>query len=91
MKGAADNVAILPEFVDRFLRLKFISYILVEAADAQRQSYSVSSLAQSDEFNGNEIIWRPGIADERHRRGHILYENGQWILRDGLDEIYDIH
>jgi hypothetical protein len=91
MKGAADNVAMWPEFVNCFLRLKFVSYVLVEAADAERQSYSVSSLAQSDEFVGNEIIWRPGITDERLRRGHISYENSQWILRDGLGEIYDVH
>lgn len=91
MKGAADNVAMWPEYVDRFLRLKFVSYVLVEAAEAERQSYSVSSLAQSDEFDGNEIIWRPGITDKRLRRGHISYENRQWVLRDGLGEIYDIH
>jgi hypothetical protein len=91
MKGAADNAAIWPEFVDRFLRLKFVSYVLVEAADAERQSYSVSSLAQSDEFDGDEIIWRPGITDERLRRGRISYENSQWVLRNGLGEIYDIH
>jgi hypothetical protein len=91
MKGASDNVAMWPEFVDRFLRLKFVSYVLVEAEDAGRQSFSVSSVAQSDEFNGNQIIWRPGITDERQRRGHISYEKGQWVLRDGLGEIYDIH
>jgi hypothetical protein len=91
MKGAADNVAMRPEFVDRFLRLKFVSYVLVEAADAERLSYSVSSLAQSDEFDRNEIIWRPGITDERLRRGNISYENNQWVLRDGLGEIFDIH
>jgi hypothetical protein len=91
MKGAADNVSMWPEYVNRFLRLKFVSYVLVEAGDAERQSYSVSSLAQSDEFEENEIIWRPGITDERLRRGHISYENRQWMLRDGLGEIYDIH
>jgi hypothetical protein len=91
MRGAADNVAIWPEFVDRFLRLNFVSYVLVEGADAERLSYTVSSLAQSDEFRGNEIIWRPGITDERLRRGHISFENGQWLLRDGLNAIYDIH
>jgi len=91
MRGAADNVAIWPEYVNRFLRLKFVSYVLVEAADAERQSYSVSSMAQSDEFNGNEIIWRPGITDARQCRGHISYENSQWVLRNGLGEIYDIY
>jgi len=91
MKGAADNVAIWPRYVDRFLRLKFVQYVLVEAADVERSSYTVSSIAQSDEFREGQIIWRPGITDERARRGHISFERGHWILRDGLGEIFDIH
>jgi hypothetical protein len=91
MRGAADNVAIRPEFVDRCLRIKFVSYVLVEAADANRLSYTVSSLAQSDTFQGKDIIWREGLTDERQRRGHITFENNQWVLRDGLNEIYEIH
>ena len=91
MRGAVDNVAIRPEFVDRSLRIKFVSYVLVEAADASRLSYTVSSLAQSDTFQGKEIIWREGLTDQRLRRGHITLENNQWVLRDGLNEIYEIH
>jgi hypothetical protein len=91
MRGAADNVAIWPGFVDRYLRLKFVSYVLVEVADAARQTFTVSSLAMSDQFRGNEIIWRAGIADERLRRGSISFENGCWFQRDGLNQIYDIH
>jgi hypothetical protein len=90
MHGAADNVAICPQYVDRFLRLKFVSYVLVEAADTDRQSYTVVSLAQSDEFDGDEIIWRPGIEDEKSCRGHIAFENGRWILRDGLGSIFGV-
>lgn len=91
MRGAADNVAIWPEYVDRFLRLKFVQYVQVEAADVLRGSYTVSSIAQSDEFQSGQIVWRAGITDERARRGHISFERSQWILRDGLGEIYDIH
>jgi hypothetical protein len=91
MRGAADNVAIWPEFVDRSLRLKHVSYLLVESMNAERASYTVSSLATSNQFSGAEIIWQEGITNERARRGHIALENGRWILRDGLNEIYDIH
>ena len=56
MRGIADNVAILPEFVDRRMRLKFVSYVLVEAMDVERSSYTVSSLAQSDEFVDGQYI-----------------------------------
>ncbi len=44
MRGAADNVAIWPEFVDSCLRLKSVRYIKVEAADAATYSYSFSTL-----------------------------------------------
>lgn len=91
MRGVADNVAIRPEYVDRFLRLEFVQYVLVEAADTERGSFSVSSLAQSNEFHDGQIIWRPGISDERARRGHVSFERGAWILRDGLGDIFDIH
>ncbi len=91
MKGAADNVAIWPEFVDRYLRLKSVGYVLVEAVNAEKRSYTVSSLAMSNEFSGKEIIWREGLSDERQRRGHIGFENGLWVQRDGLNQIYDIH
>jgi hypothetical protein len=91
MRGAADNVAIWPEYADRFLRLTFVQYVLVEAADYDRGSFSVSSLAQSDEFRGGRIMWRPGISDERARRGRVSFERGAWVLRDGLGDVYDIH
>jgi hypothetical protein len=91
MRGAADNVAILPYFVDRYLRLKSVSYGLVEAADPERYSYTVSSLAMSEGLDGKNIIWGPGLTDARARRGHIAFENGMWVQRDGLNEIYDIH
>jgi hypothetical protein len=91
MRGAADNVAIWPEYVSRFLRLKFVNYVVVEAANMPTLSFTVSSLAQADEFRGNEIAWRGGIADERSKRGHISFEHEHWILRDGFDEIYDSH
>ena len=90
MRGAADNVAIWPDFVDRYLRLKFVVYVLVEATDATRSSYTVSGIAQSGEFAGKEIIWKDATNDPRLRRGHIAFENGLWVQRDGLNQIYNI-
>jgi hypothetical protein len=90
MRGAADNVAIQPEFADRALRPTRASFVLIEAANPETLSYTILSVAEADKFVGNEIIWREGLADERQRRGQIAFENGQWILRDGLNEIYAI-
>jgi hypothetical protein len=81
VRGVADNVAIWPEFVDRFLRLKLVSYVLVEAAEAAAQSCSVISLAQASEFNGDEIVWGPAIEEDKNRRGRIAFENGRYCTR----------
>ena len=91
MKGVADNVAIWPEYVERFLKLNHVHYVLVEKADPDKMSYSVLSVAQSSEFDGDKIIWRPGIEDERLKRGHISFEDGKWISRNGLGEIFEVH
>ena len=91
MRGAADNVAIWPKFVDRWLRLKAVSYVLVEATDAARSAYAVSSIDMSEEFVGRELIWKGALTDERSRRGHISFENGRWVQRDGLNQVYAVH
>jgi hypothetical protein len=90
MRGAADNVGIWPEFVDRYMRLKFVVYVLVEATDATKSSYTVSGIAESGEFSGKEIIWKDASTDPRLRRGHIALENGLWVQRDGLNQVYNI-
>jgi hypothetical protein len=91
MRGAADNVAIWPEFVDRTLRLKSIRYVLVEAADEARSSYTFLTVAMSNEFSGSGIVWRQITSPENERRSHIALEDGNWILRDGFNRIYDLH
>jgi hypothetical protein len=91
MRGIADNIAIWPTFVDQWLRLKAVSYVLVEAASAERSGYTISSLDMSEEAKGRELIWKGPITDERQRRGHIAFENGRWVQRDGLNEVYAVH
>jgi hypothetical protein len=91
MRGAADNLAIRPEFVRRCLRLEAVSYVLVEASDVAKSSYTILSLERAIQFGEKEIIWGPGLTGERERRGHITFENGLWVLRDGLNQIFDVH
>jgi hypothetical protein len=91
MRGIADNLAIWPKFVDRWLRLKAVSYVLVEAADATRSAYSISGIDMSEGVSGRELVWKGGITDERRRRGHISFEHGHWVQRDGLDQVYAVH
>lgn len=91
MKGTADNAAIWPKFVDSSLRIKSVDYASVEAADEARSSYTILTLAMSHAFHGREIIWRKSLAPESERRRHVALENGEWILRDGRNRIYDRH
>jgi hypothetical protein len=59
-------------------------------------SYSASTF-RNMLFRPNEIkrksidILKRQLRARLGRRGHIAFENGLWILRDGLNEIYDIH
>src|SRR5216683_3287859 len=91
MQGIADNIAIWPEFVDRWLRLRAVSYVLVEAADAERSAYAVSSIDMCEEISGRNLVWKGGITNVRRRRGHISFENGHWVQRDGSNEVYAVH
>jgi hypothetical protein len=91
LRGLADNAAIWPEFVDRYLRLELVQCVLVHAADEQRSLYTINHLATSREFPGGKIIWDETPMDERRGRGTIALENSRWILRDGLNDIYENH
>ena len=91
MRGAADNLALWPEFVDTSLKIQSVRYVLVEAADQSRSSYTFLTLAISREFVDGRIIWQENIGAERDRRSHITFENDEWILRDGRGRIYDRH
>jgi hypothetical protein len=85
LRGLADNVAMWPEFVDRYLRIQLVQWVRVEAADEQQPSYTIQHLATSREFPGGNIMWDETPMDERRGRGTIALENGQWVLRDGLE------
>jgi hypothetical protein len=90
MKGAADNIAIWPEFVDSCLSIRSVRYVVIERADADR-SYTVLNLAISHNFAGGKIAWESTDGPEEDRRSHIEYVDGQWISRDGRGRIYDVH
>jgi hypothetical protein len=91
MRGAADNVAIWPEFVDRSLRIKSVRHVLVEAADEVTSSYTFLTLAISRAFSGTDIVWQDSHLPKVRRRSHIALEGGNWVLRDGFNRIYDFH
>jgi hypothetical protein len=91
MKGLADNVAIWPDFVDRYLQIKSVRFLRVETADEKTLTYSFLTIGYSQTFSGKAIIWQEDLAPEAQRRTHVHLENGQWVFRDGSDKKYDVH
>jgi hypothetical protein len=91
MRGLADNVAIWPKFVDGYLRVKSVRYILVESADHEKLMYNLLTVAHSSTFSGKTIVWQEHLLSESERRTHVAFEGGQWIFRDGSGRIYDRH
>jgi hypothetical protein len=91
MRGAADNLAIWPEFVDSSLRIKSVRYVRVETVDEASSSFTFLTLAISHSFLKNEIVWEEALAPEVQRRSYVGLEEGHWVLRDGFHKLYDLH
>ena len=91
MKGLADNVAIWPDFVDRYMKIKSVRFLQVETADQQTLTYNFLTIGYSKTFSSKAIIWQEDPVPEAQRRTHVTFENGQWVFRDGSNKIYDAH
>jgi hypothetical protein len=90
MKGAADNVAMWPEFSDSCLAIKSVRYIEIERAEEGR-AYTVLNLAIAHKFIEGTIVWQNADGREEDRRSHIEYIGGQWLSHDGRGRLYDVH
>jgi hypothetical protein len=73
MRGAADNVALWPEFVDRCMAVTLALYVLVEHADPQSSSYTLFTLAKADAFPDGNIDWRKPDGPEWKRRSQVTF------------------
>jgi hypothetical protein len=91
LKGLADNVVIWPDFVDRYLKIKSVRFIRLEAVDSQKLAYSFLTVGYSETFSDKSIIWDTELVPEAQRRTHVAFERGEWIFRDGSNRIYDVH
>jgi hypothetical protein len=92
LKGLADNVAIWPDFVvDRYLKIKSVRFIRLEAVDQQKLAYSFLTVGYSQTFFDRTIIWQEALEPESERRTHVAFENDRWVFRDGSNKIYDVH
>jgi hypothetical protein len=91
MRGAADNAVIWPEFVERSLRIQSVRCVLVEQADEANLFYTFLTIAFASAFSGRDILWQSTLAPEPQLRSQITLEDNEWVLRDGLGNVYDRH
>jgi hypothetical protein len=91
LRGDADNAALWPAYVDSCVQIKTISYVLVETYDERNLSYGLNVLSKAEEFRGQEIVWAADLEVGVGTKGSVGFENGQWLLRDGENHIYDRH
>jgi len=93
LRGCADNLVLLPKFVDSALRLRSIRYIRVDAADETTLSFTLQTIGIAHQFYipDGQIIWSESLPPDIECRSTIALENGVLILRDGRGQIYDAH
>jgi hypothetical protein len=91
MRAAADNIALLPEFVESSLRLMSVRYVRVESADETQSAFKLLSIAVATTFPNGEIEWRENTGPEIDRTKYISLQDGHWELRDGYLRLYERH
>lgn len=86
MRANSDNIALLPEFVDRYLTLHEVEYIRIDAADPESLKYEITVVDFANTFAGELIEWKG-----RHRQWTlppqtqikmVVDEQGQWVAYD---------
>jgi len=57
LNARADNLAVLPEFVDSSLVVRTVKYSLVKEFNPVSKEYNVEILCHTNNFAGSQIIW----------------------------------
>jgi hypothetical protein len=87
MRGDADNVVILPEFVDSSLTINQVWYVMVEAADEATSSYTLLTIGHANKFPHANIEWQKMMGADSDHRSHIALEDRHWVWRDGYGHV----
>ena len=91
MRGDADNVVLLPTFVDISLKIKSVNYVMVEHVNEATSEYRLLTIGFANTFADDEIKWWNEIGDDVDRRSSVSFTNGNWIVRDGCNRVIDLH
>lgn len=85
MRANTDNLALLPEFVDRFLQLEQVEYIRIDSASDDLK-YQVTKLDFANTFGPDgEIEWKGRLPQWRVPPGstvRVSVEGGKYVVRD---------
>lgn len=92
MRANSDNIALLPEFVDRFLHLEAVEWIRVDAEDLDLK-YQVTNLDFANSFSSEERLdWKGRLAQwvvGPGREVRVSVENGKYVVRDEKENIVE--
>ncbi len=92
MRANTDNVAILPEVVDRFMRFEQAEYIRVDSVN-EDFTYTVTALDFANSVSSDGTIeWKGRHGQWTIPAGRIhqvAVEDGQWVVRDEAGQILD--
>lgn len=92
MRANADNVALVPEFVDRFLNLEGVEWIRVDL-EASDFKYQVTNLDFANSFTADgRIDWKGRLAHwviGPGRQVRVSVEHGKYVVRDDQGNIVE--
>lgn len=94
MRANSDNVALLPEFADRYLRLESVEWVRVDSvSDDFNNQYQITMLDFASSFGeGGEIEWKGRPPQWTVPAGATFLaavENGKWVVRNQKGEIVE--
>ncbi|MGH6933237.1 MAG: hypothetical protein ACREEE_12480 [Dongiaceae bacterium] len=92
MRANADNLALLPEFVDRCLALEQVECISVDSVDADKR-FTITTHDFANSFAPDGMIEWQGRGPQwsllPRATGRVGVENGQYVLRNPDGKIID--
>ncbi len=92
MRANSDNLALLPEFVDRFLQLEQVEYIRIDSASDDHR-YQVTKLDFANTFGPDgEIEWKGRLPQWQVPPGstvRVSVERGKYVVRDETGNIIE--
>lgn len=92
MRANADNLALKPECVDKYLSLHKVEYIRVDETDASGFKVTILDFADTFDDDGG-IQWKGRhphwVMRERGQVLNLTVENGRWVARNEKGQIVE--